>query len=587
MDTVTTVDPAPTSEAPAGEAPARAPRRERAERPVRGERPKRARKPEGQWKIDGTAPLNHVEEVKQDGEVLDVYDRVVNIYSKQGFDSIPADDIAPRFKWLGLYTQRRQDLGGELTGQVPDAELQDKYFMMRVRFDGGLVNPERLRAVGEISRDYARSTADFTDRQNIQLHWLRIEDIPAIWEKLDTVGLSPLLGCGDVPRIILGSPVAGVAAEEIIDATPAIERIQREHLPNPEFHNLPRKFKSAISGHSRQDVTHEIQDVAFIGSVHPEHGPGFECYVGGGLSTNPMLAQSLGAWIPLEDVPDVWAGVARIFRDYGYRRLRNRARLKFLVAEWGIEKFREVLETEYLGRKLIDGPHQPINPGYRDHIGIHPQKDGKFYLGVKPTVGHTTGEQLIAIADVAERFGITRIRTTAEKELLFLDVERTDLADLAAALDETGLYSKPSEWRRNIISCTGLEFCKLAHATTKSRAVELVDELEERVGDIDVPVRIALNGCPNSCARTQVADIGFKGQTVTDADGNRVEGFQVHLGGSMNINANFGRKLRGHKVLADEVGDYVTRVVTNFRDQREPEETFQEWVQRAAEEDLQ
>ena len=549
-------------------------------------RRQRVRKPEGQWKIDGTAPLNHVEEVKQDGEVLDVYDRVVNIYSKQGFDSIPADDIAPRFKWLGLYTQRRQDLGGELTGQVPDAELQDKYFMMRVRFDGGLVNPERLRAVGEISRDYARSTADFTDRQNIQLHWLRIEDIPAIWEKLDTVGLSPLLGCGDVPRIILGSPVAGVAAEEIIDATPAIERIQREHLPNPEFHNLPRKFKSAISGHSRQDVTHEIQDVAFIGSVHPEHGPGFECYVGGGLSTNPMLAQSLGAWIPLDEVPDVWAGVARIFRDYGYRRLRNRARLKFLVAEWGVEKFRTVLEEEYLGRRLIDGPHQPINPGYRDHIGIHPQKDGRFYLGVKPTVGHTTGEQLIAIADVAERFGITRIRTTAEKELLFLDVERTDLAALAAALDETGLYSQPSEWRRNIISCTGLEFCKLAHATTKSRAVELVDELEERIGDIDVPVRIALNGCPNSCARTQVADIGFKGQTVTDADGNRVEGFQVHLGGSMNIGANFGRKLRGHKVLADEVGDYVTRVVTHFKQQRTDGETFQEWVQRAAEEDL-
>ncbi|GAB3704185.1 nitrite/sulfite reductase [Corynebacterium nasicanis] len=546
----------------------------------------RTRKPEGQWKIDGTAPLNHVEEVKQDGEVLDVYDRVINIYSQQGFDSIPADDIAPRFKWLGLYTQRRQDLGGELTGQVPDAELQDKFFMMRVRFDGGLVTPERLRVVGEISRDYARSTADFTDRQNIQLHWLRIEDIPAIWEKLDTVGLSPLLGCGDVPRIILGSPVAGVAAEEIIDATPAIERIQREHLPNPEFHNLPRKFKSAISGHSRQDVTHEIQDVAFIGSVHPEHGPGFECYVGGGLSTNPMLAQSLGAWIPLDEVPDVWAGVAGIFRDYGYRRLRNRARLKFLVAEWGVEKFREVLETEYLGRPLLDGPHQPINPGYRDHIGIHPQKDGRFYLGVKPTVGHTTGEQLIAIADVAERFGISRIRTTAEKELLFLDVERTDLTALAAALDETGLYSRPSEWRRNIISCTGLEFCKLAHATTKARAVELVDELEERIGDIDVPVRIALNGCPNSCARTQVADIGFKGQTVTDAEGNRVEGFQVHLGGSMNIGANFGRKLRGHKVLATEVGDYVTRVVTHFKEQRTADETFQEWVQRAAEEDL-
>ncbi|MCS5480885.1 nitrite/sulfite reductase [Corynebacterium sp. YIM 101645] len=549
-------------------------------------RPARARKPEGQWKIDGTAPLNHVEEVKQDGDVLAVKQRIIDIYSKQGFDSIPADDIAPRFKWLGIYTQRRQDLGTELTGQIPDSEMQDKYFMMRVRFDGGLVSPEKLRAVGEVSRDYARSTADFTDRQNIQLHWLRIEDFPAIFEKLESVGLNSELGCGDVPRIILGSPVAGVAAEEIIDATPAIEEIQRRWLPDPELHNLPRKFKSAISGHSRQDVTHEIQDVAFIGSVHPEHGPGFECYVGGGLSTNPMLAQSLGAWIPLEDVAEVWAGVAKVYRDYGYRRLRNRARLKFLVAEWGIEKFRDVLETEYLERKLIDGPHQPINPGYRDHIGIHPQKDGKFYLGVKPTVGHTTGEQLIAIADVAEKFGISRIRTTAEKELLFLDIERENLTTVAAALDETGLYSKPSEWRRNIISCTGLEFCKLAHTTTKSRAIELVDELEERIGNIDVPVRIAINGCPNSCARTQVADIGFKGQTVTDEDGNRVEGFQVHLGGSMNLNANFGRKLKGHKVLADDIGDYVTRVVVNFRDQRLEGETFQEWVQRADEEVL-
>ncbi|GAB2497985.1 Sulfite reductase [ferredoxin] [Corynebacterium atrinae] len=549
-------------------------------------RPRRAKKPEGQWKIDGRAPLNHAEEVKQEEDALAVKQRVIDVYSQQGFDSIPADDLNPRFKWLGIYTQRRQDLGGELTGQVSDEELQDKYLMMRVRFDGGLASPERLRVVGEISRDYARSTADFTDRQNIQLHWIRIEDVPAIWDKLDTVGLSTLLGCGDVPRIILGSPVAGVSAEEIIDATPAIEKIQQELLPNPEFHNLPRKFKSAISGHSRQDVTHEIQDISFIGSVHPEHGPGFECFVGGGLSTNPMLAQSLGAWIPLEEVPDVWAGVARLFRDYGFRRLRNRARLKFLVAQWGIEKFREVLEKEYLGKPLIDGPHQPINPGYRDHIGAHPQKDGKFYLGVKPTVGHTTGEQLIAIADVAERFGIERIRTTAEKELLFLDIERTDLTALSAALDETGLFSKPSEWRRNIISCTGLEFCKLAHATTKARAVELVDELEERIGDIDVPVRIALNGCPNSCARTQVADIGFKGQTVTDDEGNRVEGFQVHLGGSMNINANFGRKVKGHKVIADEVGDYVVRVVGHFTQQRHEEETFQEWVQRADEEDL-
>lgn len=553
---------------------------------ARPARAARKPKPEGQWKIDGTEPLNHTEVVKREEAAFEVKQRIIDIYSKQGFSSIAPDDIAPRFKWLGIYTQRKQDLGGELTGQVPDSELQDEYFMMRVRFDGGHASPERLRVVGELSRDYARSTADFTDRQNIQLHWVRIEDVPTIWEKLETVGLSTALGCGDVPRVILGSPVAGVAAEELIDATPAIDAIRERYLTSEEFTNLPRKFKTAITGNQRQDVTHEIQDVSFVPSVHPEFGPGFECFVGGGLSTNPMLAQPLGSWIPLDEVPEVWAGVTGIFRDYGFRRLRNRARMKFLVAQWGVEKFREVLETEYLNRKLIDGPEVPINPGYRDHIGIHPQKDGKFYLGVKPTVGHTTGEQLIAIADVAEKHGITRIRTTAHKELLFLDIERENLTNVARDLDEIGLYSSPSEFRRGIISCTGLEFCKLAHTTTKSRAIALVDELEERLTDLDVPIKIALNGCPNSCARTQVSDIGFKGQTVTDADGNRVEGFQVHLGGSMNVDPNFGRKLKGHKVIADQVGNYVTRVVSNFKEQRHEGEQFREWVQRAAEEDL-
>ncbi|AGF73558.1 nitrite/sulfite reductase [Corynebacterium halotolerans] len=555
-------------------------------RPARKARPARAKKPEGQWKIDGTTPLNRDEEVKQEDPAMDVRRRVIDVYSKQGFAAIPEDDVLKRFKWLGIYTQRRQDLGGELTGQLENYELSDHYFMMRVRFDGGLASPARLRAVGEISRDYARSTADFTDRQNIQLHWIRIEDVPTIWEKLESVGLTTLMGCGDVPRVILGSPVAGVAVDEVIDATPAIEEIQRDYLPREDIKNLPRKFKTAISGNSRQDVTHEVQDVAFIGSEHPEHGPGFEVLVGGGLSTNPMLAQSLGAWVPLEKVPEVWYGVVSIFRDYGYRRLRNRARLKFLVAEWGVEKFRQVLEGEYLGYQLEDGPRQPINPGNRDHIGIHPQRDGRFYLGVKPTVGHTTGEQLIAIADVAERFGIERIRTTADKELIFLDVEREQLGPLAAALDEVGLYSNPSEFRRGIISCTGLEFCKLAHVTTKARAIELVDDLEDRLGDLDVPLKIALNGCPNACARTQVSDIGLKGQTVTDADGNRVEGFQVHLGGSMSLDPNFGRKLKGHKVIADELGDYVVRVVNNYKRERNDGEQFREWVQRADEEAL-
>ena len=544
----------------------------------------RAKKPEGQWRIDGTDPLNHDEEVKQREPVMEVKQRVIDTYAKGGFDSIDREDLYPRFKWLGLYTQRKQNLGGERTGE-DNSVLEDKYFMMRIRFDGGICSTEQARVVGEVSRDYARSTVDLTDRQNIQLHWVRIEDVPTIWEKLETVGLNTWDACGDVPRVVLGSPVAGIAKDEIIDATPAIRKIQ-EIVTDEEFQNLPRKFKSAISGNARQDVVHEINDLAFIGVEHPELGPGFECYVGGGLSTNPMLAQSLGAFVTLEQVPEVWAAVVRIFRDYGYRRLRNRARLKFLVAKWGAAKFREVLETEYLGYALPDGPKAPNNLIDRDHIGVHEQKDGNVYVGVKPTLGHMSGEQLIEVADVVERYGSTSLRFTPFKELLVLDIAPERVDALQADLEALGLYAKPSEFRRGLLSCTGLEYCKLAHVTTKSRAIELADELEERFGDLDSPITISLNGCPNACARHHVSDIGLKGQTVTNADGERVEGFQVHLGGTVGEGANFGRKLRGHKVASTELTDYVTRVVQNYVDNREEGELFRDYLLRADEEQL-
>lgn len=549
---------------------------------------RKAPKPQGQWLVDGREPLNADERIKQEDAGLAVADRVRTIYSKEGFDSIPAEDLAPRFKWIGMYTQRRQDMDGEQTGTLTNAELQDRYFMMRIRLDGGQVTPQQLRVIGGISSDFARGTADFTDRQNIQLHWIRIEDVPEIWDRLAAVNLDTFFGCGDVPRVILGSPVAGISKDEIIDATPAIREIKDNWLTRDEFTNLPRKFKSAISGNRRQDVTHEIQDIAFVGSEHPEKGPGFDVWVGGGLSTNPMLSQRLGAWVSLDEVPEVWCGVVRIFRDYGYRKLRNRARLKFLVADWGVEKFRRILEDDYLGHKLTDGPAPEIWPGYRDHVGVHEQKDGKFYVGVKPTVGHTEGDQLQRLADLAESHGVRNIRTTPDKELIFLDIEPGAVDDLVGALEAEGLSAKPSSFRRDIISCTGLEFCKLALVTTKARAIDLADQLEEKLGDLDVPLKISLNGCPNSCARTQVADIGLKGQIVTDDRGNRVEGFQVHLGGALGMHPDWGKKLRGHKVTSAELDDYIVRVVENYRVNRnDAGEQFRDWVLRAPEEQLQ
>jgi sulfite reductase (ferredoxin) len=541
----------------------------------------------GQWALGQLEPLNANEQMKQDDSPLHVRERIIDRYQYTGFDSIDSADLRGRFRWMGIYTQRKPGIDGGKTAILEPHELDDKYFMMRIRLDGGQLTPEQLRAIAEVSSVYARDTCDVTDRQNFQLHWVRIEDVPAIWERLEAVGLTTMEACGDCPRVVLGSPVAGIAADEIIDGTPAIEEITRRWVGSPEFANLPRKFKSAISGSPKMDVAHEINDVSFVGVVHPEHGPGFDLWVGGGLSTNPMLAQRVGAWIPLDEVPDVWAGVISIFRDYGYRRLRNRARLKFLVADWGIERFRQVLETEYLHRPLIDGPAPAQAPaGFRDHIGVHPQSDGSFYVGFAPLVGRISGTLLNKVADLAAEHGSGRMRTTAEQKLLILDVPGEHTESLVAALESLDLQVRPTPFRRQTMACTGIEFCKLAIVDTKNRATRMISEMERRMPGFEVPLTVNMNGCPNACARFQVADIGLKGMLVTDDTGHTVEGYQVHLGGSLGLAAGFGRKVRGLKVTSADLEDYIERVLRRFLAQRQGEESFAAWTARADEADL-
>ena len=543
-------------------------------------RPKRG---EGQWALGYTEPLNKNEQSKKDDDPLHVRDRILHVYSQRGFASIDPADLRGRFRWMGLYTQRAPGFDGGKTAMLEEEELDDEFFMMRVRSDGALLSHDAVRALGTIGVDFARDTADVTDRENIQYHWIRIEDVPEIWQRLEDAGLSSLEACGDSPRPFLGSPVAGVAADEIIDGTSALQEIQRRYLGNPDFSNLPRKFKTAITGHPSHDVSPETNDVSFVGTVHPEHGPGFDLWVGGGLSTNPMLAQKVGVWIPLDEVADVWEGVASIFRDYGYRRLRSRARLKFLVADWGVAKFREVLENEYLHRPLVscDSPASPV--GHRDHIGVHPQHDGKLYVGIAPTVGRVSGTMLVQLADLIEEYGVAGARLTPYQKIVLVGVDPEVVDDLLGRLDRIGLSARPSGWRRNTMACTGIEFCKLAIVDTKNRARDLVAELERRFPDLDVPITVNVNGCPNACARTQVADIGLKGQLVMDGD-RQVEGFQVHLGGATGLQANFGRKLRAHKVTSAGLDDYITTVVTHFLDDRHADESFATWVARADEE---
>lgn len=562
------------------------------ETPARARVPRPSSKPNGQWKIDGTEPLNENEAWKQQDGGLSVRERIETTYANQGFASIDPTDLHGRFRWWGLYTQRKPGIDGGKTALLEPHELEDEYFMLRVRIDGGQLSTEQLRVIGQISVDFGRDSADLTDRQNVQLHWVEVESMPEIWRRLEAVGLGTTEACGDVPRVVLGSPVAGIAADELIDPTPQILEITSRFIGDPTLANLPRKFKTAITGHPSQDVVHEINDIGFVAVEHPELGIGYDLWVGGGLSTAPRLAERLGVWVAPERVAEVWHGVIQIFRDYGYRRLRNKARLKFLLAEWGTEKFRRVLETEYLEAPLPDGPAAPKPSSPGDHIGVHRQHDGRFYVGVTPIVGRVSGSTLLALADVLEAHGSSRLRTTPHQKLVLLDVPEDRVESLLDALAPLGLSATPSLIRRGTIACTGIEFCKLAIVETKATATRAVAQLETRLADLDLPHPLSLhvNGCPNSCARIQTADIGLKGQLLPDGDGGQTPGFQVHLGGGLaSVNraeAGLGRTVRGLKVSADGIGAYVERVVRQFLSERNSDETFAEWAHRAEEESL-
>jgi len=536
-------------------------------------------KAQGQWALGYREPLNPNERMKKDSDGLEVRQRIIDVYAKGGFDSIDPGDLRGRMRWMGLYTQRAAGIPGGKTAVLEPEDLEAPYFMLRVRIDGGQLSSEQLRVVAGISTEFGRGVADVTDRQNVQLHWIRIEDVPTIWERLEAVGLSTTEACGDTPRVVLGCPLAGVLDDELLDATDVIADVVEQYVGDPRFSNLPRKFKSSISGCTHHCTNHEINDVAFVGVRNAAGEAGYDLWVGGGLSTNPMFAQRIGVFVRPDQVADVWAGVCSVFRDYGYRRSRTHARIKFLIADWGTEKFRQVLQDEYLHEALPDGvaPAQPATD-QRDHVGVARQRDGRNAVGFALNTGRIGGELLGTVADLADRFGEGRIRTTADQKLVVLDVPDESVEELVAALAEHDLQVRPSAFRRATMACTGIEFCKLAIVETKGHAKELTAELERRLPDFDEPITINVNGCPNSCARFQTADIGFKGMMVAGE-----EGFQVHLGGHLGFTSSIGRKLRGHKVAATDTADYVERVLTGYLEHRTDGEAFAAYAARADE----
>ena len=538
---------------------------------------------EGQWALGYREPLNPAEQAKREDDGLNVRTRIERVYAPGGFSSIWPSDLRNRFRWHGLYTQRPES---------------DGYFMLRIRIPGGQLTAEQTETIGSLSERFGRDVADVTDRQNVQLHWIRIEQMPGIWTELERVGLSTTEACGDAPRNILGCPLAGIDATEVIDASEVLAEVNAKLAGNPEFSNLPRKYKISISGCAHQCCQHEVNDLALVGAEHPDGRRGFDLWVGGGLSTNPMFAKRLGAFVPPEQVVPVVLGVTAVFRDWGYRRARNRARLKFLVDDWGPERFRSVLEDE-LGFSLDDLPQPPAaKQSHREHAGVWQQRDGSCYVGFAPKAGRIAGHQLRAVARLAREYGLGRVRTTTQQKLVILDVPETRVSDLIDELETLNLPVAATAWRRGTMACTGIEFCKLAIVETKGRAEELYRYLEDRLVGFDEDLRINVNGCPNSCARYQTADIGLMGCQVTerisatDAAGReivvkrKVEGFLVHLGGHLGEGRAFGRKVKGIKVLGNELGPYVETIVRRYRSLRRNDDTFASFVNRLSDSEL-
>jgi sulfite reductase (ferredoxin) len=505
-------------------------------------------------------------------------------FARHGYSEIPDEWIKTYFRWWGVYTQG--DGAGAIGGSGGEGKALP-YFMVRIRLSNGFVRSEQLRAIAELTEKYARGIADITVRQNIQLHWITIEDLPEIIQTLFSHGLTTMSTCGDVTRNITGCPLAGVDAGELCDASPLVLQATEFLVGNPEFYNLPRKYKISISGCRDWCSYPEINDVAFTPAVRG-HEVGFSLRVGGGLSTEPHLAERLNAFVRWEQVLPVLKALTELFRESSsLRENRERARLKYLFLQhgWTADSFLAELEGR-LGFKLDPAvPEQVPADIFRDHTGVHPQKQpGLFYVGASVLRGRITPEQMRVAANLADRYGNGELRTTNTQNLVVVNVPREKTKALSLELASAGLHVAASPFWRGAVACTGSEFCKLAITETKAFTRWLVEELEDRLPTFDQQLRLNVTGCPNSCGQHRLADIGLEGKKIK-VNGRMVDAYYFCLGGSVGQHAGFARPV-GYRCAGNEVPEAIERILRNYLINRSPEENLRQFFARHSEADL-
>ncbi|SFA51212.1 ferredoxin-nitrite reductase [Parageobacillus thermantarcticus] len=517
--------------------------------------------------------LNKVElkKLKKDG--LKIFDDIP-YYAKHGFSSIPQEEW-DLFKWAGLYLQRPKEAG---------------YFMMRVCVPSGILNNEQLETLAGIARDYGRGLFDITTRQSVQFHWLQIEQIPDIFDRLKRVGLSTAGACGDITRNIVGNPLAGIDPDELFDTREIVREVYEFFQRNEDFSNLPRKYKISISANVYNTVNAEIHCLSFTPAKKVIDGKevlGFHVKVGGGLSSAPYLAQTLDVFVTPDRVKDVAVAVTTIFRDYGYREKRHRARLKFLVADWGIDKFKEKL-IELTGPLPSKGEdvQKGWNPGY--FYGVHRQKqEGLNYIGFNVPLGRLSADEVFEIARIARQYGNGEVRTCNSQNLIIPNIpdEHVDAVLQEKVFERISI--RPKTFTGYAVSCTGTEFCNLALVETKERMRRVAEYLDERL-ELDVPVRIHMVGCPNSCGQRQIADIGLQGIKTKTKDRGMIEAFEIYVGGTL-LNGgkyNQNQKLKG-KIDAEQISEVLLHLLTYFKETKLPGETFLAYLDRVGIEALQ